>query len=1043
MIRKVLLSATMVAALSAVAAPQQRERWLDPQVTRINTETSRSTFFAYEAREKAQKADKTQSDRYMSMEGEWKFLFVKDHNLAPKGFEAPGYDDASWTTFPVPGLFEINGYGDRIYKNVGYAWATQFPNNPPYVEERNNYTGSYRREFVIPKEWAGKQIYMHIGSATSNLTLWVNGKEVGYSEDSKMEAEFDLTKYVVPGQKALVAMQVMRWCDGSYLEDQDFWRFTGIAREVYMYARPKSHVQDIFIKPDLTDAYRNGELSITLSTSNCKGKTLSYSLVDADGHEVWSSISQVKGDRESVVAKVKNPSKWSAEIPNLYTLYTTLSDKDGIIEVIPQKVGFRKVECKGQQILVNGKPVLFKGVDRHELDPDYGYVVSVERMISDIKVMKKLNINAVRTCHYSDDPRWYDLCDKYGLYVVAETNIESHGMGYGDRTLAKSPEYEKAHVERNRCNVLVQKNHPSIIFWSLGNEAGYGPNFEKAYDEVKAIDDSRVVQYEQAGQTGKTDVFCPMYYGYDDCEKYCQSGNPRPLIQCEYNHTMGNSGGGFAEYWDLVRKYPNYQGGFIWDFADQGLRGKSKVTGRQIWMYGGDDGRYPATDHNFNCNGVLQPDRYPNPHAYEIQHYYQDYWIKDLDMNTGEAIVYNENFFKNMSNVVAYASVLVDGEEVLTSEIPEATGIAPQATKTINLAALPIAEDVMNMLGSGKEILANIEFRLRQAEGLLPAGWTVARQQLTLNGYEFRTAAQVIGKAASSKSDTVRVESQLACYTLSAAGMSVTVGRGSGLIEYLDLNGRPMLEEGYKVTPNFWRAPTDNDYGAGLQDRFLGWKNPEMKLKSVTLQDENGAKRICSTFEMPNIEGELILGYTLTKTGELVVTQKMTANEKYKDQCMFRFGMQWVMPEEFNTVRYYGRGPIENYVDRNSQPLGIYTQKVADMYHPYVRPQESGNHTDVRHWSIMDAAGRGLKFEATGKMECSTTNYLPSDLDDGKDKAAIQHHSGDLTPRDFSVLQIQSRQFGVGGVNSWGAWPRQEYLLKSVSQEFTYIVAPL
>ena len=1043
MIRKVLLSATMVAALSAVAAPQQRERWLDPQVTRINTETSRSTFFAYEAREKAQKADKTQSDRYMSMEGEWKFLFVKDHNLAPKGFEAPGYDDASWTTFPVPGLFEINGYGDRIYKNVGYAWATQFPNNPPYVEERNNYTGSYRREFVIPKEWAGKQIYMHIGSATSNLTLWVNGKEVGYSEDSKMEAEFDLTKYVVPGQKALVAMQVMRWCDGSYLEDQDFWRFTGIAREVYMYARPKSHVQDIFIKPDLTDAYRNGELSITLSTSNCKGKTLSYSLVDADGHEVWSSISQVKGDRESVVAKVKNPSKWSAEIPNLYTLYTTLSDKDGIIEVIPQKVGFRKVECKGQQILVNGKPVLFKGVDRHELDPDYGYVVSVERMISDIKVMKQLNINAVRTCHYSDDPRWYDLCDKYGLYVVAETNIESHGMGYGDRTLAKSPEYEKAHVERNRCNVLVQKNHPSIIFWSLGNEAGYGPNFEKAYDEVKAIDDSRVVQYEQAGQTGKTDVFCPMYYGYDDCEKYCQSGNPRPLIQCEYNHTMGNSGGGFAEYWDLVRKYPNYQGGFIWDFADQGLRGKSKVTGRQIWMYGGDDGRYPATDHNFNCNGVLQPDRYPNPHAYEIQHYYQDYWIKDLDMNTGEAIVYNENFFKNMSNVVAYASVLVDGEEVLTSEIPEATGIAPQATKTINLAALPIAEDVMNMLGSGKEILANIEFRLRQAEGLLPAGWTVARQQFTLNGYKFPTAAQFIGKAASSKSDTVRVESQLACYTLSAAGMSVTVGRGSGLIEYLDLNGRPMLEEGYKVTPNFWRAPTDNDYGAGLQDRFLGWKNPEMKLKSVTLHDENGAKRICSTFEMPNIEGELILGYTLTKTGELVVTQKITANEKYKDQCMFRFGMQWVMPEEFNTVRYYGRGPIENYVDRNSQPLGIYTQKVADMYHPYVRPQESGNHTDVRHWSIMDAAGRGLKFEATGKMECSTTNYLPSDLDDGKDKAAIQHHSGDLTPRDFSVLQIQSRQFGVGGVNSWGAWPRQEYLLKSVSQEFTYIVAPL
>lgn len=1046
MIKQLFISAAMLSALGLQAAQTQKEPWLDPQVTRIGAERSRSTFFAYEGMSLAKRGEKTSSSRFMSMEGQWKFFFVKDHNLAPKGFQALGYDDSSWDEFPVPGLFEINGYGDRIYKNVGYAWATQFANNPPFVEEKNNYTGSYRREFTIPSDWAGEQILMHIGSATSNVKVWVDGKEVGYSEDSKMEVEFDLTKYVTPGKKALVAMQVMRWCDGSYLEDQDFWRFTGIAREVYMYARPQAHVQDIFITPDLVNNYQDGELSIALSTQKAKGKTISLSLVDADGHEVWKASEAVNADNMQMKASVAKPMKWSAETPYLYTLYATLSDAKGTVEVVPQKVGFRKVERKNQQILVNGKPVLFKGVDRHELDPDGGYVVSVERMVSDIKVMKELNINAVRTCHYSDDPRWYDLCDKYGLYVVAETNVESHGMGYGDRTLAKEPSYEKAHVERNQNNVLVQKNHPSIIFWSLGNEAGYGPNFEKAYDAVKAIDSSRPVQYEQAGQQGKTDVFCPMYYDYNSCEKYCQGDNPRPLIQCEYNHTMGNSGGGFKEYWDLIRKYPNFQGGFIWDFADQGLRGTSKVTGLPIWMYGGDEGRYPASDHNFNCNGVVLPDRTFNPHAYEIQHYYQSIWVNNINMSNGTAELYNENFFRDMSNIKAVVSILVDGKVVLTSDVPELTGLAPQQKKTINLAGLSVVRDVMAIMQENPtaEVLANIEFQLRSSEPLLPAGWVMARQQFSLQGYGYPSASTTLAKAAQSKDAPVRLDGQLACYTLTAAnGFSITVNRKTGNLDYVDYNGKSMLQDGYSVTPNFWRAPTDNDFGAGLQGRFADWKNPVLKLKSVTATSLEGGQQIESLYELPKVNGELSITYTLTTAGELIVKEKMTADEKFKNDNMFRFGMQWVMPSQYNTVTYYGRGPEENYIDRNSQPLGLYTQKVSEMYHPYVRPQESGNHTDVRQWAVVDVAGRGLQFLATGKMECSTIPYLPEDLDDGMNKADAQHHSGDLTPRPFSVLQIQQRQFGVGGVNSWGAWPRGEYHLHTVNQEFTYIVKAL
>ena len=1046
MIKQLVWTCACMAALP-VCAQKTTEPWLDPEVNRINCETPRASFFAYETEALAGKADKAQSGRYLSLEGKWKFNFVKDHDKAPKNFFARDYDDAGWVDFPVPGLFEINGYGDRIYKNVGYSWDTQFDSNPPYVEEKNNYTGSYRKEVAIPADWKGNNVYLHVGSATSNLKVWVNGKFVGYSEDSKVAAEFDLTKYLKPGQENLIAMQVMRWCDGSYLEDQDFWRFTGIAREVYLYARPQAHVEDLFITPDLVNNYTDGTLNVKATLKKAAGKQLVLTLTDADKKQVATAEAVVgKDGRAEVNISVKNPLKWSAETPNLYTLNTVLKDKNGVIESIPQRVGFRKVEIKNAQVLVNGQPILIKGADRHELDPEGGYVVSVERMIQDIKIMKELNMNAVRTCHYPDDPRWYDLCDEYGIYVCAEANIESHGMGYGDRTLAKNPAYAKAHIERNDHNVRIQKNHPSIIFWSLGNEAGYGPNFEAAYDHVKAYDASRPVQYEQAGQNGKTDIFCPMYYDYGGCESYSKNDNARPLIQCEYAHAMGNSMGGFKEYWDLVRKYPKYQGGFIWDFVDQGLRDVSAKTGRKIYTYGGDYGRYPASDHNFNCNGVINPDREPNPHANEVRYYYQDIWVKNLDVKAGKMEVFNERFFRPTDNMYAWLTVECEGQKVGEYIIKSDTEIAPQKTGTLKFG--DFVTKALEKCGD-KEAVLNIDFNLRKDEPLLKANYPIARQQFVLNAYKFPTVEGLLQAWTPEKDKkgeyTTKVEKDemKACLTLTAGGTAVTFNKWTGWIDYLDVNGEPMLEKGYSIRPDFWRAPTDNDYGAGLQNRLRAWKNPEMKLKSFECTDVEADKQVKAVYEMPGVEATLTMTYTLTTSGALIVDESLDVNEEAKHKPhLLRYGMQLVMPKAYNQVVYYGKGPDENYIDRNNgDRLGLYQAKVADMYWEYVRPQESGNRTEVRHWTVQGAKG-GLTFYATAPMECSSLNYLTEDLDDGENKGAHQSHSGDLTPRDFTVVKLAARQMGLACVNSWGAWPRGEYQMPYKDYRFTFVIAP-
>lgn len=1017
-------------SMSSGALAQSESRWQNVNINQQNREPRRANFFAFENLEKAQSFDKKKSANYLSMEGMWKFNFVKDHNKRPANFFALKYDDSQWKDFPVPGLFELNGYGDATYKNIGYAWATQFDPNPPYISELNNYTGSYRRTFELPKDWKGKDVYFHVGSATSNLTLWVNGKYVGYSEDSKVAAEFNISKYLKPG-KNLIAMQVMRWCDGSYFEDQDFWRLTGIAREVYLYARPKLHAADIRLNAALENNYQDGVLNYKVSLKG--GKTdVAITLCDKDGKQ----IAQATGAQG--VIKVPKVNAWTAETPYLYKAYITLKNKQGAAEVIPQKVGFRNVEIKNAQLLVNGQPVLVKGADRHEMDPDGGYVVSLERMIQDIKIMKQLNINAVRTSHYPCDPRWYDLCDEYGIYITAEANLESHGMGYEEKSLAKFPEYILPHIERNEGNVKPLINHPSVIVWSLGNECGYGVNFEKAYDWVKACDKTRPAQYERGGYDSKTDIYCPMYIGYEESESYCKSNGTKPYIQCEYAHAMGNSEGGFKEYWDLIRKYPKYQGGYIWDFVDQGLRDKSPVTGKEIFTYGGDYGRYPGSDYNFNCNGIIAPNRRLNPHAYEIQYVLQNVWIKDFDAENGSFNVYNENFFKNIDDLSLTATLFANGVKLTTVAIPDTKGIAPQATKLVKSEALKSAIEKAEAEHATEEITINFAFASDGSQPLVDKGQVMARQQIVLNGYEFDKV-----DAPANTGSKIEVEETNSYVKVSAERMSVTIGKKTGMIDYLDVDGEPMLKFRESMTPEFWRAPTDNDYGASLQKKMRVWKNPQMNLKSFDKSESKDSVVLTANFEMPEVKAELMLRYRINAAGEVAVTEKMTTDKEAKVADLFRYGMQLQMPASFSKLEYYGRGPEENYIDRHSSSfIGKYEANVKDEYYPYVRPQESGNHTDIRYFSIFNpTTGKGITFEGYAPMECSAIPYLVEDLDAGIEKEhAWGQHSGDLVEKGLVQLHIQQRQFGLGCIDSWGSSPMEKYRMHYQDRCFSFVI---
>ncbi|MBP7294295.1 MAG: DUF4981 domain-containing protein, partial [Bacteroides sp.] len=793
-------------------------------------------------------------------------------------------------------------------------------------------------------------------------------------------------------------------------------------------------IEDIRVTPDLDAQYKDGTLHVALQLNG--GNTVELSLTDAHNKQVAQQM--VKGSgKVTATLQVANPAKWTAETPNLYTLTATLKDGGKTSEVIPVKVGFRKIEMKNAQILVNGQPVLFKGANRHEMDPDHGYHISRERMIQDILLMKQFNINAVRTCHYPDNNLWYDLCDEYGLYVVAEANVESHGMGYKETTLAKNPAYAKPHMERNQRNVQRGFNHPSIIFWSLGNEAGFGPNFEACYRWIKNEDKSRPVQYEQAHGNEFTDVYCPMYLDYRGSERYV-SGNPtKPLIQCEYAHAMGNSMGGFKEYWDLTRKYPSYQGGFIWDFVDQSIRWKNK-EGKEIYAYGGDFNAYDASDNNFCDNGLVSPDRVPNPHMYEVGHIYQSIWASDVKQTDKEleVSVYNENFFRDLSGYYMEWQILADGE-VLQSGVEQNLQVAPQQTVKVKLplrAALPATE---------KELLLNVAFKLKAAETLLPAGYAVARNQLVLTPWK----ASVVAISNQEETNQAVVAPQVKdndfnYLIVNGQDFTLNFNRFTGYLCKYVSGGKELIQEQGALTPNFWRAPTDNDMGANLQNRYRVWNNPELKLVSLQHATVDGMVQIVAQYDIPAVSGKLSLTYLVNNQGAIKVTQKLTADKNAKVADMFRFGMQVQMPDSYVQSIYYGRGPVENYVDRNNAAfIGKYKQNVDEQFYSYIRPQETGTKTDIRWWKQVTKGGFGLQFTSDAAFSASALNYSIASLDDGVDKD--QRHPADVDKAGYTNLCIDKMQMGLGCVNSWGALPLEKYRLPYGDYEFNFLITPV
>ena len=1015
LMRKLILSVCLLLLVAATGRAQTFTEWQDQHINSINRLPMHSTFLADEA-------------QVIPLNGEWHFNWVRSANQRPVDFWKTDYVELAWSRMQIPGLWELNGYGDPVYVNIGYPWNGRYKSTPPVPPTENNHVGSYRRFFQIPADWKGKQAIIHFGSVTSCIYLWVNGKFVGYSEDSKLECEFDITEFLLPGKRNLIAFQVFRWCDGTYLEDQDFFRFSGVARDCYLYTRPVKHVEDVSITPDLDANYRDGTLSVNLTVSDYRRTRVEMHLYDAEGREVADPV-RATGSFVAGRFYVPNPRKWSAEDPYLYRLDVQLLDGKTPLQTLHFNTGFRKVEIKGSDLLVNGQRVLIKGANRHELDPDGGYVLSHERMEQDIQIMKQLNINAVRTCHYPDDPYWYELCDQYGIYMVAEANIESHGMGYGPETLAQDTSFLTAHVERNERHVRRNFNHPAIIIWSLGNEAGYGPNFEAAYNVVRATDPSRPIQYERAGYDGMTDIFCPMYASQEYSRKY--SENPertKPMIQCEYAHAMGNSEGGFKEYWELIRTMPKLQGGFIWDFVDQSIHWRNN-RGKTYYAYGGDFNHTDPSDQNFCDNGLISPDRKFNPHAYEVQYFYQDIW-SELTA-PGQVEIYNEYFFRDLSNRALRWELLRNGEPQAGGIIDD-VNVGPHGRRTISV---PYGD-----IDGTAEWLLNLNYFLTESEGLLEKDFVVARQQIPLN--DFRWTMDPLRSTRRPKINSNAAHQFTVSSPVQNGIYEITFSVDDGSIVRYKVHNMDLLKSGETIRPNFWRAPTDNDFGADLQKKFARWRKPKLYYYSIAQFDRNNLQVITIDYKLEGTDALVRMEYRIDDQGALEVTETLIPGKDRSLPGFFRFGVQIPMPRSFENLEFYGRGPFENYQDRNSASfLGVWRQTVTEQFYPYIRPQETGTKTDLRWLRITNQQGHGLEIRAEEPFSASALHYRIETLDDGEYKH--NRHSELLKEDDVTNLLLDWRQMGVGCINSWSETPLPEHMLPYGDYRFHFILRPI
>lgn len=1039
-----LLALTVGATTYAVPDKGQLPDWQDPQIVERNRLPMSATFDTDGVR--------------LSLNGIWKFQWYESIPERSLDFWTLSYDDRTWDEMPVPGMWELNGYGHPVYKNIGWAWSGQYENNPPFPADWHNYAGQYRRTFVLDDQWAGKDVFLHIGSATSNVRVWVNGREVGYSEDSKLEARFDITGFVKPGEN-LIALEIFRWCDGTYLEDQDFWRLTGLARDTYIFSREKKRLEDVRVV-----ASASGEASLYAEVS--KGvSSVAFTILDPSGRKVASETVAVNSSDRSerglpcveTVLHVPSVMQWSAETPTLYTLKVAVFDKKGQTEATSINIGFRDACVKDGLFLVNGKPVLIKGTDRHEMNPYKGYVVTEEDMIRDIRIMKELNINAVRTSHYPNDPLWYTLCDRYGIYVVDEANIESHGMGYGKESLAHDPQFEVAHLERVKRVVRRDFNHPSIVIWSLGNEAGYGENFRKAYYMVKDMDASRPVQYERTGGGEGTDIACPMYLEYDGCEKYLAKRPAKPLIQCEYAHAMGNSLGGFKEYWDLIRKWDQYQGGFIWDFVDQALWWPSDAEGTDhIFAFGGDFNDYDPSDNSFCCNGIIAADRSLHPHAYEVAYQHRSIHTSSEDPASGVVDVYNENFFIDLSRYMMEWDVEVDGHKVLSGYM-NLPAIGPQKTEQISLGYTEA--DVVEAAGVASldesDVYLNVRYMLRRQDGLLPAGSQVAYDQICINEAALPEFVNESGLPEYHEDGNRLVFSGTMEYE-GASGKRIApwtfvFDSWKGAPVAYELAGKQMMAS--PLLPCFGRAATENDLGAGQEKRTRLWREASFRPASCEVEKTDSCYRISVSYKPVGEAAAVSMIYEIYADGTVCGTEIMKDAGKLSEaEIMQRFGMEFAMPGEFSNIEFFGLGPHENYCDRYSSALmDEYRQRVEDQYHyGYVRPQESGTKTQIKWFRVLDNNGTGLEIRSDVKFSASALPFSWREMDVER-LADRQAHSLELKAKAYegtralgkTWVNFDLKQMGLGCINSWGAWPRHEHLVLPAGYTFRFILAPV
>ena len=1022
------------------AQPRLDSLFENPAIQEINRMPMRANYFPYETAALAKAGDTAHSTRYLSLNGMWRFHWVNKPELLPTNFYTLQYNDKGWVDFPVPANWEFKGYGIPIYTNIPYEFAPKNPNPPDIPDANDQPTAGYRKSFQLPVAWKGMKVYLHLGAVKSAFRLYVNGKEVGLGKDSKLESEFDLTDYVNEGNN-LIAMEVRRWTDGSFLECQDMWRLSGISRDCYLYARPEVHLYDFFSKASLINNFSDGNLDIELQTWNesaAKGGNykVQVQLLDNSGNKIVDTIQSTYGLKRSKGSKTElhfhntfsHAQNWSAEIPYLYQLQITLlSDKSEVVEVIYKKIGFRNVEIKNGQLLVNGKAVYIKGVNRHESDPVSNQVISKERMLQDVIEMKRMNINAVRNSHYPDDAYWYDLCNQYGLYMVDEANIESHGMGYDlEKTLANDPVWELAHLTRIKRMVLRDKNNPCIILWSMGNEAGNGYNFYQGYHLIKEMDPSRPIHYERAGMDWNTDVICPMYPSPDYLAKYGSSKPTRPLIMCEYAHAMGNSVGNFQDYWDIIERYPSLQGGFIWDWVDQGM--ELVKNGKKVWGYGGDWGpEGTPSDNNFLCNGLVAPDRRWNPHAYEVQRVYQNIKFRLLDAKQGTIEIKNGYFFKDLTDYTLVFSVLKDGK-VVQQGTPMQLHAKAGEIENIQLPLifneqggeyyLQVAVSVNNaQLLENKTVLARDEFKLTEAK--LPA---YVASKVKINGLA---------------NENNRLE-------LGNKQFSLVFDKQTGNISSYKAGGKEILSAGPQ--PNFWRAPNDNDYGAVLQKQLVEWKDAGAKatLTRFAYEPQNEAGWAKITVEKSMFQGDASYKqeFTVDGAGALKVANSFHP-QKGNHRMLFRVGNHLQLPLDFINLAWYGRGPGESYWDRKSNSfVAQYSGAIKDQYYPYIRPQESGNKTDVRWAKITRKDGTGIMVVATDTL--LNVNVLPYSADQlfsGPEKK--QFHSGELEPDSQIHLDIDLQQMGLGGINSWGELPLVKYRLPYKDYQYSYLIIPI